>query len=227
MEILPCNYGSYIKSPFRGNYVKTFRLLLKRRLQVFLICYSMSRSLLSSSSNSYRYLLSGGTAPTSNCDILTPLLTSSVYSTILTLNTHFVDGDFVYLDANLTLDDYESLSSQLYALKNPSSQMYESVRGLLSALLQNLYQGVLQHHILIATEANLAAQTEKANNLNSVESILAYLDYLQNQSIIFRTNITTVSAQIKPEYSIYISLYGMPLANVFDPDKLAAIVANM
>jgi hypothetical protein len=135
-----------------------------------------------------------------------------------------VDGDFAYLDEHLTLDDYESLSAQLYALRNPSSPMYESVRALLSALLENLYQGVLQHDILVYTEANLAAQTEKASILNSVESIVAYLQHLQFMSVAFTASLNAATAQLKPEYATYISLYGMPPAGVFDSDKLAAIL---
>ena len=167
---------------------------------------------------------SGSGSGSGGCDIFIPLLTSPAYETIMTLNRYFVNGDFASLDANLTLASFRNLSKQLYMLKDTSSQMYESVRALLTSILQNIYQGMLQHRTLVTTKADLLKQTEKADNLNSAESILAYLKKLQQQTIVFTSAIQTVAARLKPEYAMYLSMYGIPMNGIFEPDKLADIL---
>lgn len=188
-----------------------------------------SRSLFSGNATSSRFMFSvptdnggGGTGTT----ILDPLFNSPVYQTIMDYNTHFVNGDLTYLNTNLTLENFNTMASQLYALRS-TDPIYEEVRLLINNILTNLYQAVIQYQLLTNVEMNLDSCHETAAILDSVQSILAYLENLKHTNYLFSSSVTTVAAKVKPEYALYISTYGIPEGGVFDPDKLATVIASL
>jgi hypothetical protein len=158
---------------------------------------------------------------------LNTLFNSNVYSKVIQYNNQFVRGNLTYLLEHLTIENYNNLVIELLRLKIPNDTNYELTRNLVKNILRNLYQAVIQYHLLLNTKKNLDASTKIANVLNSVSSIMEYLEKLKRSNYLFSTSVTTVAAKVKPEYAIYISKYGIPEGGVFDSDLLAEIIKNL
>jgi len=147
---------------------------------------------------------------------------------ILKLNDSFVQGDFDTFLTRFNID-YNSLALQLYHLRveNNNDPIYLSMLNAFASILNNLNQGAIQYTNLQVLLYNYDACQESAAILNSISSIKAYLAKLMNESFIVSSNITAKSVVLKPEYSKYISLYGIPLGGVFDVTKMATILAEL
>ena len=164
-----------------------------------------SRSLFAGNASSIRYQFTiPSSSNSSGGTDLDPLFNSTVYKTIMNFNTHFVNGDFSYLVSNLTLQNYNTMVSSLYALRS-TDPAYEKVRLIINSILTNLYQGVIQHQILVSAEKNLESCNETAAILNSIQSILKYIENLKHTNYLFSTSVSAVAAKLKPEYSIFFS----------------------
>ena len=158
-------------------------------------------------------------------NLLNALDNSDIYQKIIYLNQLFVTGKLNELSKELTLTIYDELAVELYNMKNDKSPNYETTRALLANILENLRKSVLQYQDLIYTKSGLNAMTEKASILNSVQSILNYLAELKKKNILFTISIKSGTAQLKPEYAIYLSMYGLPSGGVFEAEKMAEIKA--
>jgi hypothetical protein len=190
------------------------------------------RSLFSGGISNVRPILSapskgGGGGGGTNYPAFAKLFSSHAYNTIMNLNSQYVRGNVTYLADNLTMSEYRTLSTQLYNLQTANNPYYELTRLLLSNLLKTLHQIVIQNQLLVSTEYNLQSCTEKASVLNSINSILEYLEKLRKETYLFNASVTAIAARVKPEYAIYISMYGIPEGGVFDTDKLAAILETL
>jgi len=155
------------------------------------------------------------------------LFSSQVYKTIMGYNTDFVNGNFDSLQQNLTLPNFNQLSSQLLALKIPDNPYYEQVRNLIGSILQNLYQATNLYTTLLAEQKNCENCYQTASILDSIPLLTEYIDKLRRTNFLFSSTVTAVAAKVKEEYAIYLSLYGVPEGGVFDPDKLAAILQTI
>ena len=148
--------------------------------------------------------------------------------TLDTLLNDFSEGKFQEVALILTREKYNSLSVQLSKLQRPQNQTYENLRILIQASLQGLYQAIQQYANLINTQSLLINQTNRANILNSIESIKEYIKSLKKRIQIFPDEeITTISVKISPEYAEYIKLYGYPPGGVFDMQLLADIINRL
>lgn len=81
-----------------------------------------------------------------------------------------------------------------------------------------------QNNIL---EDRINIADEKAGILDDPEKLQQYIYELKKKSAFYLFNlpdISTVSANVKPEYSEYFKLYGVPVNLEFDQEKLDAII---
>ena len=192
-----------------------------------------SLSSTSSSSSNKMYKSTFNSAPTISVTITQS--EDSIYKalsdfavTLDVLLKEYSDGNFQKVAIILTRDKYNSLSVQLNKLQKPQNKTYENLRLMIQASMQGLYKAIQQYSLLINTQYELITQTNKANVLNSIESIKQYIKSIKKTIQIFpNAEITAISAKIRPEYAQYIKLYGYPQSGVFDMTLLAAIITSL
>jgi hypothetical protein len=143
------------------------------------------------------------------------------------LNNHFINGDIQYLLDNLTQEDFNQLSLEFLDVFFPNEPEYEKTRQILIRLLQNLRESVRQAQTLSTLQDQLKRSQERDGILDNIDAIKKYLEILRKQNMMYKTTIQTVAAKLKPEYSMYISKYGIPVNGNFDPILMADILSNL
>ena len=139
----------------------------------------------------------------------------------------FSKGQFKQIMLILTRDEYNSLASQLLDISN-TDPIYEQIRTTIARALEGLYQGVLQYILLINTEYKLIIATEKASILDDMCKLREYLEHMKETLCILPdSEVSVVSAAVKPEYLKYIEHHGYPEGGVFEADKMAEILRSM
>jgi hypothetical protein len=139
----------------------------------------------------------------------------------------FSKGQFKQIMLILTRDEYNSLASQLLDISN-TDPVYEQIRTTIARALEGLYQGVLQYILLINTEYKLIIATEKASILDDMCKLREYLEHMKETLCILPdSEVSVVSAAVKPEYLKYIEHHGYPQGGVFEADKMAEILRTI
>jgi len=136
----------------------------------------------------------------------------------------FSQGQFSQIVLLLTRDKYNSLAVELLNLAK-TDPTYEQIRTTIAKSLEGLYQGVLQHILLINTQYELIKVSKKASILDDMCKLREYLEHMKETLCILPdSEVSIVTASVKPEYLQYIQLYGYPEGGVFEVDKLAGIL---
>jgi hypothetical protein len=140
---------------------------------------------------------------------------------------YFSKGKFDKIVHILTREKYNSLATQLLALSK-TNPIYEQIRKTIARSLEGLYQGVLQHIVLINTEYKLIIASAKASILDDMCKLREYLEHMKETLCILPdSEVSIVTASVKPEYLKYIQKWGYPHGGVFEVDKLAEILKTM
>jgi hypothetical protein len=138
----------------------------------------------------------------------------------------FSRGNFSQIVLVLTRDKYNSLAVELLHLAK-NDPTYEQIRTTIAKSLEGLYQGVLQHILLINTQYELIKVSKKASILDDMCKLREYLEHMKETLCILPdSEVSIVTASVKPEYLQYIQLYGYPEGGVFEADKLAQILKS-
>lgn len=161
-------------------------------------------------------------------------------SAIQKLNSEYELGHLEVVSSLLTQSMYEKLSTALKNLQYaapgggpllPQFQNYENIRKSVGNLLGGLYQAVQQYGILETTKKKLAIDAANAaillDPVKLREYIQNYNKNLRSREVFPKLHISSAMAVLKPQYSIYISLYGFPEGGIWDMDKLGAILLEM
>ena len=154
---------------------------------------------------------------------------SLAIETLNNLLLNFALGNFEYVAANLTMKTYNTLSILMNSLQQNANLYpdYENIRSSINYSLEGLLQSVTQYITLNNTQVQLVDSQKKASILTDMVKLQEYLNSLKGARTLFpSTSVTTLAAKIKPEYAMYIKLYGYPANGVFDIDKLAIIINN-
>ena len=139
----------------------------------------------------------------------------------------FSKGQFSRITLILTREKYNSLALQLLSLSK-TNPVYEQIRKTIARSLEGLYQGVLQYILLINTEYKLIIANEKASILDDPCKLREYLEHMKETlCIIPDSEVSVITASVKPEYLKYIEKYGYPEGGVFEVDKLAEILKSI
>jgi hypothetical protein len=139
-------------------------------------------------------------------------------------------GEFEVLVSLFTTEMYNYLAQDLYDLqKDPSKYPeYEILRNSATHSLEGLQQGLLQYAVLKNTEAELAVAKKAEEILYDTEKLKAYIQsILGSRSIFSKKNVRSIRAEMKPEYTEYVRLYGFPRGAIFEMDKLAVVRSNL
>jgi len=155
---------------------------------------------------------------------------SQIVHVIERLLREFALGEFEVLVGVFTPEVYDRLAQDLYDLqKDPSKYPeYEILRKSATHSLEGLQQGLLQYAVLKNTEAELAVARKAEEILHNMEKLKAYIQsILGSRSIFSKKNVRSIRAEMKPEYTEYVRLYGFPRGSVFEMDKLAVARSNL
>ena len=139
----------------------------------------------------------------------------------------FSQGQFSQIVVLLTRDKYNSLAVELLNLSK-TDPTYEQIRTTIARALEGLYQGVLQYILLINTQYELIKVSKKASILDDMCKLREYLEHMKETLCILPdSDVSIVTASVKPEYLKYIQLHGYPEGGVFEVDKLAEILKTL
>ena len=155
---------------------------------------------------------------------------SQIVQVIERLLREFALGEFEVLVGVFTSEMYHYLAQDLYDLQRDPSKYpeYEILRKSATHSLEGLQQGLLQYAVLKNTEAELAVARKAEEILHNTEKLKAYIQsILGSRSIFSKKNVRSIRAEMKPEYTEYVRLYGFPRGAVFEMDKLAVARLNV
>jgi len=144
------------------------------------------------------------------------------------LLTKYAVGDFDGIKDELTQRKVQELSRNIRNERLTDNPLHELYRVTFRNIIQGLQQTVFQYIDYLATIVDLEKCSEKSKILDDPEKLQEYINNLIQQqnrsfSVFKETKHNVISATLKPEYKIYIDLYGVPENLVFDPDKLEDI----
>jgi len=160
-------------------------------------------------------------------NIYCDLVLSSCFKQITKILQAYALGDFNYVIQNLDMNDYNALAVGLYKLQNLNYPCYEQIRKSLTSTLTGLRQCVIQTQLLQNLQSQLATYKEGYDILHDNALLKEYIKHLGKHMQLFSGATYTVpTLNIRPEYLEYITLYGVPENLIFDPDKLAQIIAG-
>lgn len=160
-------------------------------------------------------------------NIYCDLVLSSCFKQITKILQAYALGDFSYVIQNLDMNDYNALAVGLYKLQNLNYPCYEQIRKSLTSTLTGLMQCVIQTQLLQNLQQRLATYKEGYDILHDRVLLKEYLERIENNfKILPDAKYSVPLLTIRPEYLEYIKLYGFPENLIFDPDKLAQIIAG-
>ena len=160
-------------------------------------------------------------------NIYCDLVLSQCFKNINTILKSYASGDFSYVIQNLNINDYNTLAVGLYKLQNLNYPCYEQIRKTLTYTLEGLRQCVIQTQLLQQLKEQMAIFKEGYDILHDNVLLKEYLERMENKfKILQDAEYSAPLLTIRPEYLEYIKLYGFPENLIFDPDKLAEIIAG-
>lgn len=171
---------------------------------------------------------SGATAAQTQADMYAKL--AIISRTINALLIEYANGNIYEVANTLTTEFYDKLSIFLAFLAMDSTKYpdYETLRKVNVDALAGMRQSVLQYSTLIDVQTKLAICEEKEAILYDPERLKEWINGLkQERRLLPDSNVQVKMAVLKPEYALYVKLYGFPAGCVFDPDKLSVVLHEL
>jgi hypothetical protein len=173
----------------------------------------------------------GGALPTGNStnqtliDMYSKL--ASVTRTINTLMKEYSQGNFYEVANTLTTPVYNRISLLLGSLAADEGKYpdYEIIRQVSTEALGGMYQAVLQYSSLVDTKNKLMIVEEHDSILYDPVKLQDWINGLkQRRSLFPESKVQVRAATLKPEYALYVQIYGFPPGAVFEPDRMSAVL---
>jgi hypothetical protein len=126
----------------------------------------------------------------------------------------------------ITAQQASELNTMLNKVKTSTMGDFEHIRLVMVNSLQSLLTQIdlyVQYQNIVS---NLASIAQKASILDSIDAILGYLKMIRASPFPDQT-VTVIAASVVPQYAEYVRRYGKPANGIFDPVKLADIVAEL
>ena len=148
-----------------------------------------------------------------------------VSKTINSMLSYFSKGEFNLLSSVLTVDFYNSLSVELNNIKYETDDDYENMRKSIIFSLQGLQQSINQYSGILNLQEENSFLLQQNSILHDREKLNQYMNQLLGERTLFPDQtFTVIGATLRPEYAMYIQLYGFPEGGIFDVEKLATII---
>jgi len=149
-------------------------------------------------------------------------LYDKIYNSINLLLSNFVSGDIQH--ELYTQENISDITQKISNLKTSNNTYYN---GIINIILDNLTS--IKYGYNYYTEqtrlGNIVQDcNEKMSILYNFEKLKEYLIAMYSEVLLIETSSSlAISAELKPEYIIYINLYGIPPELVFDEKKISEI----
>jgi len=159
---------------------------------------------------------------------------TSFNNTLETIIDEYVNNNLDTINNNTNISKLSNMSYLLEQYKTP----YRDLDGTMKVidLMQDIIQGVvntLQLHTTQEQSETTISILQDENNtykylLENEDALNAYLNQQKAAySIIPSQSFNAMSATLKPEYEIYILMYGFPPNAIFDTTKLQTIIVDI
>ena len=157
--------------------------------------------------------------------------------------TYFKEGNFTQLKEGFTETEQNEIgqklvSDSLFVITQQSldnymntDQLFNQYRSFIFQLIDGLNSSISlnQSNVRLTTNNNLLQ--EFSDILHDPTLLNEYIDthYGNNptSALITETLTLTTQLELKPEYEIYVELYGFPSNGVYDSNKLQTIIQNL
>jgi hypothetical protein len=139
----------------------------------------------------------------------------------------YSQGNFYEVANTLTANTYNRMSLLLGSLATDEGKYpdYEALRQVATSSLEGMYQSVLQYSSLVDTQNKLSIIKEHDAILYDPARLQEWIDGLKQRRQLFpESKVQVRAAKLKPEYELYVKLYGFPEAAVFETDKMNAVL---
>lgn len=165
----------------------------------------------------------------SDCSIALGYYTNlaNALTAINQLISDFSVGNFNGVTNFLTLAKYNQLSLIFNGLQKNATKYgdYEKLRVNIVRTIQGLMQTIQLYLKLGNMQNELTACQATASILTDMAKLQDYIETLKGSRQLFPdSNITVISATIKPQYSEYIKRFGYPASGIFEVDKLSECI---
>ena len=138
---------------------------------------------------------------------------------ITLLNNLLLSGNHDELTETLSLAYFNQLSRAIYlnSLKTQNNFVQSFITSSLEALMQTVFN--------LTQNSDLILKFQNSHDiLNDMNLLKEYLNKKNNVSLFPHTEVTIAPASLKPEYQIYIDLYGFPAGAIFNTTLLGKII---
>lgn len=140
---------------------------------------------------------------------------------ITLLNNLLLSGNNNELTETLSLAYFNQLSRAIYL--NSLTMQNIFVQSFITSSLEALMLTVFN----LSHNSNLIIKFQTSHDiLNDMNLLKEYLNKKNNVSIFPHTEVTIAPASLKPEYQIYIDLYGFPSGAIFNTTLLGQIISD-
>jgi hypothetical protein len=163
-----------------------------------------------------------------NCSFFNNIMNNNA---VISINTLLLNFNQNLLDLNsstdiLNLDTYNHIKVDLETYKRSldSSCCFIQIIDVFQKILNNLYQSQNVKSQLLNEIENSKQYKNSHDILNSNTKLQEYINELSKNMYLTNITVTSAYANLKPKYSIYINLYGLPDNLNFDPSKLTSII---
>jgi hypothetical protein len=173
----------------------------------------------------------GDTATLNQVNLVLEIFTKNLQSIL----DDFKVGSFNEISTNAALNVMEKASILIGKQIRNRSQAYQKARTL-GRIFQELVSGWKQTVALndsltaaIINEGILQNEIDEATEiLNNRDLLTDYLHQKSKQYAIFPTlQVNSIAAALKPEYIVYIQIWGYPPNGVWDTEKLSNIILDI
>jgi hypothetical protein len=163
-----------------------------------------------------------------NCTFYNTLFSSDVITQINNYVATYVAT--IYEDTNtyIPIDVFDQLNMQLIALEDlfitdPSCCFFNTIE-IYRNMLKIVKSAYDNKNLAKSTLLNSESWRNDSIILRDRDKLQEYINNLSKSFYLTSVNVTSTYANLKPQYQIYIQLYGLPDNLMFDPDKLSNII---
>jgi uncharacterized protein YeaC (DUF1315 family) len=139
----------------------------------------------------------------------------------------YSQGNFFEVANVLSAEVYNRMSMLLGSLAADAGKYpdYETLRQVNTEALAGMYQAVLQYSNLVDTQLRLETVEEHDSILYDPVKLQDWINRLKQQRQLFpESKVQVRAATLKPEYALYVKLYGFPKGAVFETDKMNTVL---
>ena len=132
-------------------------------------------------------------------------------------------------DYHIDMEDFNRVNMQLNNIKaliEPSCYFYNMIE-LYMNIWKTIYFSFSTKNSLNSINVSYEQWRQDSIILHDMTLLKEYITKLQNRAIIANLEVKANIATLKPQYTIYHNLYGIPDNLMYDPEKMSAILSDL